>query len=131
MVNPIVDWTDDDVWQFLCHYGIEVNPLYNVKVKDGAYCPQGKSRIGCIGCPMQGGKGMKADFMKYPKYRDNYLRAFKRMQKKRIEDNIGAFGDEYSPEGMAPKQIMMWWVGDDPRQISLFGEPEYLQGANI
>ena len=21
MVNPIVDWTDEDVWEFLTHYG--------------------------------------------------------------------------------------------------------------
>ena len=40
-------------------------------------------RIGCIGCPMQGGKGMKSDFIRYPKYRDNYLRAFRRMLKAR------------------------------------------------
>lgn len=44
MVNPIVDWTDDDVWEFLHHYGYSANPLYQC----------GKKRIGCIGCPMQG-----------------------------------------------------------------------------
>lgn len=30
---------------------------------------------------------------------------------------------------MTVKEVMMWWVGDDPRQLSLFGEPEYLKGA--
>ena len=32
---------------------------------------------------MQGGKGMKSNFISYPKYRDNYLQAFWRMLKAR------------------------------------------------
>ena len=45
MVNPIVDWTDEDVWEFLNHYGCKSNPLYECGFK----------RIGCIGCPWQAG----------------------------------------------------------------------------
>jgi len=37
MVNPIVDWTDEDVWEFLTHYGCKSNPLYECGFK----------RIGC------------------------------------------------------------------------------------
>ena len=128
MVNPIVDWTDDDVWEFLCHYGIEVNPLYAVKQIGDKYCPFGDKRVGCIGCPMQNGKGMIVDFIRYPKYRDNYLRAFKRMQEKRKADGLPLFGNDVYGE-MTAREIMMWWVGDDPRQLSIFGEPEYLKGA--
>lgn len=119
MVNPIVDWTDDDVWEFLHHYQVEVNPLYEVKTVGCTYRPCGKSRIGCIACPMQGGKKMVEDFAKYPKYRDNYLRAFNRMLKSRKEANLPTtWGDAW--------EVMMWWVGDDPRQLSLFGTPDYL-----
>ena len=122
MVNPIVDWTDDDVWEFLYHYRVEVNPLYEVKTVGCTYCPCGKSRIGCIACPMQGGKKMIEDFIKYPKYRDNYLRAFDRMLKSRKEANLPTdWKDAW--------EVMMWWVGEDPNQLSLFGEPEYLKGA--
>ena len=128
MVNPIVDWTDADVWDFLHYYGIKCNPLYEIKEVNGTYCPFGNNRVGCIGCCMQCRKGMIDDFIRYPKYRDNYLRAFKRMQEQRA--NVGLPPFAYDVYGvMSPRQIMMWWVGDDPRQLSLFGEPEYLKGA--
>lgn len=128
MINPIIDWSNEDVWEFLHHYGIKCNSLYDVAEKDGTYCPRGDNRIGCIGCPMQGGKGMIADFIRYPKYRDNYLKAFKRMQEKRKADGLPPFGNDVYGE-MTAREIMMWWVGDDPRQLSLFDEPEYLKGA--
>lgn len=130
MVNPIVDWTDDDVWEFLHHYGIKSNPLYEVVEKDDKYCPTGCHRIGCIGCPLQNRRGMIADFIQYPKYRDNYLRAFNRMQEKRKQDRLPPFGFDVYGE-LTAREIMMWWVGDDPRQLSLFDEPEYLRGACI
>lgn len=124
MVNPIVDWSDKDVWEFLYYYGIKSNPLYEVEDTGKTFCPRGNSRIGCIGCPMKGGAKMKAEFLKYPHYRDNYLRAFDSMMKARKAaglENIGVWYDARS--------VMMWWVGDDPRQLSLLGEPEYLKGA--
>lgn len=103
MVNPIVDWTDSDVWEFLHHYGCESNPLYQC----------GKSRIGCIGCPMAGQRGQKREFAQYPKYRANYVRAFDRMLKKRIEDGIPAESWETGED------VMRWWIGDNPLQITL------------
>ena len=102
MINPIIDWTDDDVWEFLHHYGCNANPLYQC----------GNGRIGCIGCPMQGAKGMKADFVKYPKYRLNYVRAFDRMLEVRKHRNLPTSWE-------TGEEVMRWWVGDDPRQITL------------
>ena len=66
---------------------------------------------------------MKADFIRYPKYRDNYLRAFDRMLK-----NREAAGLKNSEKWRDAKSVMMWWVGDNPLQLSLY-EPEYLKGA--
>ena len=120
MVNPIVDWSDKDVWEFLYHYRVEVNPLYEVKAVGCAFCSCGNTRVGCIACPMQVYKGMIADLIKYPKYRDNYLRAFDRML---IERRKAGLPTEWKNAG----EVMMWWVGDDPRQLSLFGTPEYLK----
>ena len=69
ILNPIIDWSDDDVWEFLNHYNCRSNPLYDC----------GWKRIGCIGCPMAGSKQMLRDFEKYPKYKAAYIRAFDRM----------------------------------------------------
>ena len=110
LVNPIIDWTDEDVWEFLNHYGCKSNPLYQC----------GNKRIGCIGCPMKSGKGMKSDFIRYPKYRDNYLRAFRRMLKAR--EVAGLDNNSWN----SPEAVMMWWVGDNPLQ-ERFETPEYLK----
>lgn len=69
---------------------------------------------------MQGGKGMKSDFVRYPKYRDNYLRAFRRMLKAR--EAAGLDNNSWN----SPEDVMMWWVGDNPLQMS-FETPEYLK----
>ena len=69
MVNPIVDWTDKDVWDFLNENGIPHCGLYD----------EGYTRLGCIGCPLAGTREMLRDFERYPKYKENYIRAFQRM----------------------------------------------------
>lgn len=99
MINPIIDWTDRDVWDFLQHYGCASNPLYQC----------GERRIGCIGCPMQGPHGMQEDFAKYPKYRAAYVRAFERMLQARTE--AGLQNDSWT-DG---ESVMRWWIGEDPR----------------
>jgi 3'-phosphoadenosine 5'-phosphosulfate sulfotransferase (PAPS reductase)/FAD synthetase len=72
MVNPIVDWTDEDVWEYL-------NDV--VKVEHCCLYDEGITRIGCIGCPLAGAEKMRRDFERYPKYKENYIRAFDRMIK--------------------------------------------------
>lgn len=69
MVNPIVDWTDEDVWDFLNSNGIPHCSLYD----------EGFTRLGCIGCPLSGSKNMIRDFERWPKYKELYIRAFQRM----------------------------------------------------
>lgn len=69
-VNPIVEWTEEDVWEFL-------NDV--AKVPHCELYDEGFTRLGCIGCPLQGRDGMVRDFERWPKYKEKYIKAFGRM----------------------------------------------------
>ena len=69
-VNPIVDWTDEDVWEFLN----EVAKVPHCELYD-----EGFTRLGCIGCPLQGREGMLRDFERWPGYKRLYIKAFDKM----------------------------------------------------
>ena len=57
VLNPIIDWGDEDVWDYLHSRGIEGNPLYK----------EGWTRIGCVGCPLAGRRARELAFARYPK----------------------------------------------------------------
>lgn len=65
IVNPIIDWTDDDVWEFIGMRNLTVNPLYAM----------GHKRVGCVGCPMNPSEAA-AQIEASPKYKANWLRWF-------------------------------------------------------
>lgn len=75
LLNPIVNWTDQDVWDFIHAYNIPYCSLYD----------EGFTRLGCIGCPLSGRKNMERDFERWPRYRELYIRAFEKM----IENHPG------------------------------------------
>jgi len=78
--NPIVDWTDGDVWDYIRSEHIPVNPLYE----------RGFHRVGCIGCPLAGRAGRQFEFGRYPTYRRAYLHAFEHMLAERRRRNLPA-----------------------------------------
>jgi phosphoadenosine phosphosulfate reductase len=91
VINPIIDWTDADVWEFLRHYGCQSNPLYQC----------GYKRVGCVGCPMS--RRQEWEFKRYPKYKQNYIRAFQRMV-----DTYGyADTSEHWKDGQSTYN---WWI---------------------
>ena len=93
MVNPIVDWEDEDVWEFLNYYGCKSNPLYECNFK----------RIGCIGCPMAGRHQRESEFARYPTYKKAYIHAFDKMLKKRLEDGKDA-------TWKSGQEVFDWWL---------------------
>lgn len=64
VINPIIDWTDDDVWEFISLRRIVTNPLYAM----------GYKRVGCVGCPISSKVSEELDAM--PKYKANWIRWF-------------------------------------------------------
>ena len=71
-INPIVDWEDEDVWEFLN----DVAQVPHCELYD-----EGFTRLGCIGCPLQGREGMLQDFERWPQYKELYIKAFDQMIK--------------------------------------------------
>lgn len=107
MLNPIIDWTDEEVWEFIKGYGIPYCSLYDC----------GYKRLGCIGCPLSTNR--EKELEEYPKYRENYIRAFERMLKNRKGDIGWKTGEE----------VMDWWLGKkkltpDENQILIDFEQE-------
>lgn len=89
ILNPIIDWTDDDVWEFIRKYKVRYCELYD----------QGYKRLGCIACPM--GTHQQQELERYPKYRQNYIKAFQRML------------DNYNKPAKwkTGEDVMDWWLG--------------------
>ena len=69
VINPIIDWSDEDVWELLGAERCPSNPLYQCGFK----------RVGCIGCPMATPKIVEMGFALHPKYKQAYVAAFDRM----------------------------------------------------
>lgn len=93
VLNPIIDWTDREVWEFIKLRNINYCTLYD----------EGYTRLGCIGCPLSGSKGMTKDFERYPKYKKSYIRAFDRMIKSRKADGL-------ETEWETGQQVFDWWI---------------------
>ena len=64
---PILDWTDDDVWNY-----IRENNLPYMKYYDPPYSFK---RHGCIGCPLGGTKAMIKEFKTFPVLAKAIIRA--------------------------------------------------------
>ena len=110
VVNPIIDWKDCDIWEYLKSEKIETNILYEC----------GYYRVGCIGCPMASKLRWK-QFADFPKYKEAYIRAFDRMIEVR------------KAKGLSKKQetghdVFLWWMEDDnvEGQMSFEDFPEIM-----
>lgn len=112
LMNPIINWTTDEVWEYIRKEKIPYCSLYD----------EGFERIGCIGCPMAGYNGRTREFNRYPKYKEAYIRTAQKIIDKRKaegkpEINCAKTGEQY----------FNWWMEDPnlPGQMSIFDEEDY------
>ena len=101
--NPIVDWTEADVWDYIRDRHLPYNPLYD----------EGCKRIGCIGCPLAG-KHRWTEFARWPAYEKLYIMAFDWMISARK-----AAGKHCEWE--TGRDVFHWWMEDGvlPGQIEM------------
>lgn len=71
---PILNWTSDDVSEFLTERGVKCHPLYYDK--NGIF--HAERRLGCLCCPLQSRKKRIESFTKHPKMVKFYIDAGKK-----------------------------------------------------
>lgn len=101
--NPIYKFTENDIWEYIHTKKLKINPLY----------AKGYKRVGCIGCPMGGQKNQLKEFEDYPKYKENYIKAFSRMR-------TGKELAENKRNLITGEDWFNWWIGENPNQQTLF-----------
>lgn len=110
VLNPIIDWTTEEVWEFIKEYKIPYCKLYD----------EGFKRLGCIGCPMAGKHRIK-EFERYPKYKMAYIMAFERMIRERESKRCADLGqNHYSISGWeTAEKVMRWWMNEKEEDDAL------------
>lgn len=108
IINPIIDWTDNDVWSFIRNYlHLPYCSLYDI----------GFHRIGCMMCPMSNIKEKIAMLGLHPNVKKPYLKA--------IEDIRQYYPDKVWK--LPAEEIFEWWLSSksanefllDKRQLKL------------
>lgn len=94
--NPIIDWSDTEIWDFYYGECKKHNPLYE----------RGYTRVGCVGCPLATRKMRLKEFNDYPTYKRAYMRAFKKMLKIRELEGKG------SAKWEDAEDVFNWWLED-------------------
>ena len=88
-INPILEWTEADIWNYIKHYELPYHPLYDI----------GYTRLGCWLCPFQN----KGDFKRLKdKFPDLYetlitsltenVRKFGKVGVRELNDYVNNFG---------------------------------------
>lgn len=94
VVNPIIDWKDNEVLDYAAIEKIPMNPLY---------C-EGFHRVGCVGCPMAS-KARTMEFARYPRIKAAYIRAFDRMLEERRKRSLPC-------QWQSGVDVFHWWMED-------------------
>ncbi len=95
VINPIIDWSEADVWHFLNK---------EVKVEHCALYDRGWRRLGCLFCPMASKKEIIKQGESYPKYRDLYLRTITKLKE-------NGYMNKY-PD-LTAEEIFEWWISKE------------------
>lgn len=103
ILNPILDWTKQEVFKFLKERNIEICSLY-----------EDQERIGCIGCPMSP-KTMRRDFRKRPNFKKAYINTIQKLMKEK-----GKYLEFESAE-----DVIDWWSSGLSRNKYLANKLQY------
>ena len=100
-LHPILDWSEQDVWQYIRERHLPYCSLYD----------EGRKRIGCVMCP-NAAAGMKIDAKRWPRIAENYRRACHAAVEERRRKGLATDGDFADGD-----RLYAWWLagGGDNR----------------
>jgi phosphoadenosine phosphosulfate reductase len=96
-LSPIIDWENDDVWEYIKANNISSCSLYD----------EGFERLGCVMCPFASTRNRMAEAKRFPKYAARYKRWFRDLMVYRIllGKPLTNFKDEHD--------LYNWWMQHD------------------
>jgi phosphoadenosine phosphosulfate reductase len=97
LLNPILEWTKAEVYQFLRERNIKICSLYETQ-----------ERIGCIGCPMSP-RTMRRDFKNNPNVKKAYINTVQKLM-----DEQGKYSQFESA-----CDVVNWWSSGLSRAVYL------------
>lgn len=95
-VQPILDWKESDVWNYIRGRGVKYNPLYDM----------GYHRVGCVGCPMGSQSFREKEFRDFPGLERYWMKICDDLLK------MGAFKKPFKDA----QEVFDWWL-ERERQI--------------
>lgn len=103
--QPLIDWTDEDIFSYIDAEKIKLNPLYS----------NGFNRVGCIGCPLAGGDLQVKEFKAYPTYAMAFYTAFLKML-------VSLDKAEKVHVWKTPTEVFDWWLCQRSRKLRVMPE---------
>lgn len=117
---PILDWSDQDVVDFIVERGIKIHPLYFRE--DGTIDP--KRRLGCMCCPLASTKKRLAQFRERPGMVKAYIRAQQKFRDTHPDSkNTQRYADVYEWAVREFFYDRQWQF--EQSKASMFGEIDY------
>lgn len=94
-LNAIIDWTDEDIWEFIRKYDLPYCELYD----------QGWKRVGCLFCPMNYHR--KTHVEMYPKFVNAFILSFQKYLDYCKRRNLTA-----SKRFKTGEEMFWWWINE-------------------
>jgi len=115
-LHPIIDWSDQDVWEFIRGNNIKYCSLYD----------EGKKRIGCLFCPNASAATKAWESKRYPKFAAAFVKAFQK-----LKDNRTSAGKTSCDKWKDGQEMFDWWISnkscaefDNDKALSIFEDVE-------
>lgn len=97
-LHPIFHFSDEAVWAYIKKHNLQYCSLYD----------EGFERLGCIGCPMAGGKRLE-QFRRWPRFAEKW-----RVAAGKYYDSRKEKGSNCTKKFKDGDEFFDWWLSDKP-----------------